>query len=71
MPDADGSRSPLIGVVMGSASDWPTMSKAVDVLADSTGLSETRVLNICHEFGFRFEADKVLIGLIDLLVFRP
>jgi 5-(carboxyamino)imidazole ribonucleotide mutase len=24
--------SPLVGVVMGSASDWPTMSKAVEVL---------------------------------------
>ena len=25
--------APVVGVVMGSASDWPTMSKAVDVLA--------------------------------------
>ncbi len=27
-------RNPLVGVVMGSSSDWPTMSSAVDVLTE-------------------------------------
>jgi len=35
----------VVGVVMGSSSDWPTMSKAVDVL-ESFGVShETRVVS--------------------------
>jgi 5-(carboxyamino)imidazole ribonucleotide mutase len=29
----DQEAGPLVGVVMGSSSDWPTMSKAVEVLA--------------------------------------
>ncbi len=36
--------SPLVGIVMGSDSDWPVMSEAVDVLAD---------------FGIAHEADVV------------
>ncbi len=38
------SSSPLVGIVMGSDSDWPVMSEAVDVLAD---------------FGIAHEADVV------------
>ncbi|MBA2715882.1 MAG: 5-(carboxyamino)imidazole ribonucleotide mutase [Propionibacteriales bacterium] len=40
----DASRSPVVGIVMGSDSDWPTMSAAADALA---------------EFGIEFEADVV------------
>jgi 5-(carboxyamino)imidazole ribonucleotide mutase len=36
--------SPLVGIVMGSDSDWPVMSAAADV---------------CREFGVPFEADVV------------
>lgn len=38
------SNNPLVGIIMGSDSDWPTMSPAADVLA---------------EFGIPFEADVV------------
>lgn len=38
------SEQPLVGIVMGSDSDWPTMSAAADALA---------------EFGVRYEADVV------------
>jgi len=31
-PDVSNSEKPLVGVVMGSDSDWPTMEKAVEVL---------------------------------------
>ena len=42
----DGSTThPLVAVVMGSSSDWPTMSKAVDVLARFGIAHEVRVLS--------------------------
>jgi 5-(carboxyamino)imidazole ribonucleotide mutase len=39
------THSPLIAVVMGSASDWPTMSKAVEVLHEFDVPHETQVLS--------------------------
>ncbi len=39
------SGPPVVGVVMGSASDWPTMSKAVDVLAEFAIAHEARVVS--------------------------
>ena len=39
------STSPLVAVVMGSASDWPTMSKAVEVLDDFGVAHEAQVLS--------------------------
>jgi 5-(carboxyamino)imidazole ribonucleotide mutase len=39
------NESPLVAVVMGSTSDWPTMCKAVDVLAHFGVAHETRVLS--------------------------
>ena len=35
----------LVGVVMGSSSDWPTMSKAVDVLIEFGVAHEARVVS--------------------------
>ncbi len=35
----------VVGVVMGSASDWPTMSKAVDVLTEFAVAHEARVVS--------------------------
>lgn len=32
MPVASSSAAPLVGIIMGSLSDWPTMKKAADVL---------------------------------------
>ena len=40
-----GEASPLVGVVMGSSSDWPTMSKAVDVLVEFGVAHEARVVS--------------------------
>ena len=42
---ADNSPSPLIGVVMGSSSDWPTMSKAVEVLEHFGIAHEAKVVS--------------------------
>ncbi len=39
------SGDPLVGVVMGSASDWPTMSKAVEVLERLGVPHEARVVS--------------------------
>jgi 5-(carboxyamino)imidazole ribonucleotide mutase len=41
VPEAD----PVIGVVMGSSSDWPTMSAAVDVLTRFGVAHEARVVS--------------------------
>ena len=40
-----GAPSPVIGVVMGSSSDWPTMSKAVDVLEHFGIAHEAKVVS--------------------------
>jgi len=39
------ANQPVVGVVMGSASDWPTMSKTVDVLTHFGVAHETRVVS--------------------------
>lgn len=41
----DAVSTPLVAVVMGSASDWPTMSKAIEVLAEFGVAHETQVLS--------------------------
>ena len=41
MPEA----APVVGVVMGSSSDWPTMSKAVEVLESFGVAHEARVVS--------------------------
>ena len=48
MPDGartDDERSPVVGVVMGSTSDWPTMSKAVEILERFDVAHEARVVS--------------------------
>jgi len=37
--------SPLVGIAMGSQSDWPTMKSAVDVLEELGVAHETRILS--------------------------
>ena len=37
--------SPVVGIVMGSSSDWPTMSKAVDILTEFGVAHEAQVLS--------------------------
>ena len=39
------NESPLVAVVMGSSSDWPTMTKAVEVLQELGVAHEVRVLS--------------------------
>lgn len=39
------NESPLVAVVMGSSSDWPTMSRAVEVLGEFDVVHEVRVLS--------------------------
>jgi 5-(carboxyamino)imidazole ribonucleotide mutase len=40
-----GQPSPVVGVVMGSSSDWPTMSKAVEVLEHFGVAHEAKVVS--------------------------
>lgn len=42
---ADSDQAPLVGVIMGSRSDWPTMSHAVEVLRELGVAVETRVVS--------------------------
>lgn len=44
MSDSAGA-APLVGVVMGSSSDWPTMSKAVEVLERFGVTHEAKVVS--------------------------
>lgn len=39
------TEEPVVGVVMGSSSDWPTMSKAVDILDEFGVAHEARVVS--------------------------
>lgn len=41
----DAGTSPLVGVIMGSKSDWPTMEHAVDILSEFGIAHETRVVS--------------------------
>jgi len=34
MSDSQGGITPIVGIIMGSQSDWPIMSKAADILKD-------------------------------------
>lgn len=49
VPDPDGSNaredSPLVGVIMGSSSDWPTMQAATEILAQFDVPYEARVVS--------------------------
>lgn len=45
MTGAHSAVTPLVGVVMGSSSDWPTMSKAVEVLDRFEVPHEARVVS--------------------------
>ena len=37
--------APLVGVIMGSQSDWPTMSKAADILGELAVAHEVRIVS--------------------------
>jgi 5-(carboxyamino)imidazole ribonucleotide mutase len=39
------AKQPLVGVIMGSRSDWPTLSKAAEILAELGVPYETRVVS--------------------------
>lgn len=41
----DAGTSPLVGVIMGSKSDWPTMEHAVEILSEFGIAHETRVVS--------------------------
>ncbi|MEM6278221.1 MAG: 5-(carboxyamino)imidazole ribonucleotide mutase [Verrucomicrobiota bacterium] len=45
MSDETTTQSPLVGIIMGSTSDWPTMSKAADVLSDFKIAFESKVVS--------------------------
>src|SRR5208282_856363 len=44
-PMKNSSDKPLVGILMGSDSDWPTMKAAADVLAEFRIASEARVIS--------------------------
>ncbi len=39
------SKSPVVGIIMGSRSDWPTMSKAAEILTELGVSFETKVVS--------------------------
>ena len=39
------SKSPVVGIIMGSRSDWPTLSKAAEILAELGVPFETKVVS--------------------------
>jgi len=45
MADLPTSETPLVGIIMGSTSDWPTMSKAAAVLRDFGIAYEAKVVS--------------------------
>lgn len=45
MSDTLSSESPLVGIIMGSTSDWPTLSKAAEVLRDFGIPFESKVVS--------------------------
>lgn len=59
---ADSSESPLVGIIMGSKSDWDTMSAAADTLSQFGVAHECRVLSahrsptLAAEFATRAES---------------
>ena len=44
-PNADSTRTPLVGIIMGSQSDWPTMKHGADVLEALGVPFETRIVS--------------------------
>ncbi len=44
-PSSILAKSPLVGIIMGSRSDWPTMSKAAEILAELGVPFETKVVS--------------------------
>lgn len=45
MADLPSSAAPLVGIIMGSTSDWPTLSKAAEVLRDFNIPFEAKVVS--------------------------
>ncbi|MEM9280237.1 MAG: 5-(carboxyamino)imidazole ribonucleotide mutase [Verrucomicrobiota bacterium] len=45
MTDLSSNESPLVGIIMGSSSDWPTLSKAAEVLQDFGVPFEAKVVS--------------------------
>ena len=44
MTDPNSSAPPLVGIIMGSTSDWPTLAKAAEVLSDFGIPHESKVV---------------------------
>lgn len=44
-PDREGMQHPLVGVIMGSTSDWPTMQHAADLLGTLSIPHEVRIVS--------------------------
>ena len=42
---AAGPKRPLVGIIMGSQSDWPTMSKAADILSGLGVAFESKIVS--------------------------
>ena len=70
MSNTDQQEQPLVSIVMGSASDWPTMSKAAKTLRDfgipfeSNVISAHRTTERCVEYakGLKGRGVKILIA---------
>lgn len=54
----NSSNAPLVGIIMGSTSDWPTMSKAAEVLQEFGIAYETKVVSAHRTPELLFEYSK-------------
>src|SRR5579862_3131261 len=66
---AEASRAPVVGIIMGSRSDWETMSAARDTLADLGIPCEVRVVS-AHRMPdemFEYAATAKRRGLVAII----
>jgi 5-(carboxyamino)imidazole ribonucleotide mutase len=59
---APGTRHPLVGVIMGSKSDWETMQKAVEVLTEFGVEHEAEVVSAHRTPGWMAEYGTTAVG---------
>lgn len=58
MADLPSSAAPLVGIIMGSTSDWPTLSKAAEVLRDFNIPFEAKVVSAHRTPDLLFDYSK-------------
>ena len=63
--------APLVGILMGSESDWPTMKLAADVLREYEVPFEARVLSAHRTGALRSLGEPAGVGYVYLAISDP